>query len=229
MKRRAILAGSTLALSVGLAGCFDRATAADLSSATSDEQDQNESEIDSNSDTCATTGSETDSENELDEKISIRQLEDEEVNASPLTRDFDIEVPENPIVAEAIQVGASNDSHWVTILAESETPVEISIQTDQNESVHQLTTTLSTSQYVAIRFEKPDDYVVECLTDDFRSEFRVRESNIDCNRSDQTVLLRGDGSIDETHISDLALCISDLDKSLDQNTTSLEDLIEEQS
>lgn len=99
--------------------------------------------------------------------------------------------------AELIGIGVAEDSHWMTIAAETEEPVEttVTVRPADGEPLYETTVGLSNTRYFGIRFGDVDRYEVVVETDQHFEVVVVTEDWIDCNESGHAVLLTTDGSV----------------------------------
>lgn len=99
--------------------------------------------------------------------------------------------------AELIAIGSGDDSHWLTVAAESEDPVEttVSIAGSDGELLYEGTFGLSSKRYFGVRFEHVQAYEVTVETDRHGETVEVAEHWIDCNDSTQAVFLATDGGV----------------------------------
>lgn len=102
--------------------------------------------------------------------------------------------------AELIGIGVAEDSHWMTIAAETEEPVEttVTVRPVDGEPLYETTVALSNTQYFGIRFGDVDRYEVAIESEQHEETITVAEDRIDCNESGHVVLLATDGSVRST-------------------------------
>lgn len=105
-------------------------------------------------------------------------------------------VPDGEAV-EQLAVGSGDDSHWVTVAAESDDPVEttVTIEVADGEELHETTVLVSDSAYLGIRFAFRARYRVHVRSDRHETTVEVPAERVDCNASNLAVLLAADGSV----------------------------------
>lgn len=109
---------------------------------------------------------------------------------------------------DVVGIGSGDDSHWVTIAAEHDDPIEVSVAvgTADGESLYETTAALSNTRYVGVRFAHVDRYRVHVETADHEWATTVPEGSIDCNESGRVVLLAEDGDIRTTALTTDMAC-----------------------
>lgn len=168
MRRRALLAALPAAGSLALAGCLDR-----IRPAAAGESDD-------------------------DARPEVRSLSGWR---PPFTSPFHHSAV-NPVAdgesVELVAVGSGEDTHWMTVAAESDDPVEttVEIRSGDGETLHETTVGLSNTRYLGVRFAHVQHYVVEVESDRHEGNVDVSEGWIDCNESNQAVLLTEDGRVE---------------------------------
>lgn len=105
-------------------------------------------------------------------------------------------VPDGETV-ELLAVGSGDDSHWVTVAAETDDPVEttVTIEVADGEKLYETTVSVSNSAYLGIRFAFRARYRVHVRSERHETTVEVSEERIDCNDSNFAVLLAADGSV----------------------------------
>lgn len=108
-------------------------------------------------------------------------------------------VPEGE-ATELVGIGVAEDSHWMTIAAAADDPVEttVTIRPADGEPLYETTVGLSNTRYFGIRFGDVDRYEVAVETGQHDETITVSEERIDCNESGHVVLLATDGSVRST-------------------------------
>ncbi len=112
---------------------------------------------------------------------------------------------ENATNAEAtdiIQIGDTDDSHWVVAMANAEEPIETAVSVtgpdDADEPIVETTVELSRSAYVALSLREPGAYSIAFEWTAGRETVSIESSKIDCNDSNDSVLIGADGEIERT-------------------------------
>ena len=181
MKRRQVLATTPL---VAVAGCVDDGTTGRSSddSAPADESgDDSPSAIESGDAPVVSHPSERDANPPL----------------FPLEYDLDVENATDASPAEIVQIGETSDSHWVVGMADSDDPIATAVSVfgpdGGDEPVFETEVDLSRSVYVALTLRHPGSYAIEFEWGDETETVSVAERYVDCNSSNDSVLLDPDG------------------------------------
>ena len=118
---------------------------------------------------------------------------------------WDLEVADDVTAADAVRIGSSDDSHEVVVLAASPMDVTITVLDSADETLYETAAELSPAAYALFRFEAPDAYTIEVVSDSSEGTVAVDPERIDCNRSTQAVVITDD-TVDETMESELVDC-----------------------
>lgn len=184
MRRRALLSAlPAVGSSIALAGCIDRAR-----STLGDSPDVHETDDGSTP---------TDRSTPDDGEPEITTLEGWKPELMWLFHDIGGDSVTRGEGVEVVGIGSGEDSHWVTVAAEHDDPIEASVAvgTADGEPLYETTVALSNTRYVAVRFAHVDRYRVRVETFDHAWATTVPEGSIDCNESNQAVLLAEDGNV----------------------------------
>lgn len=110
---------------------------------------------------------------------------------------LDVETAEAGEPVELVGVGSGDDHHWVTVAAESDEPLEASVEVRPagGETLSEETVELSNVAYLGVRFAFRQDYEVDVSTAHHEATLEVPAERVDCNESNLAVLLATDGAV----------------------------------
>lgn len=183
MRRRALLASLPVAGTLTTAGCVERVRS---TLGTTDEDPES-----------------SDRSTPADDEPAVRSLEGWRPEMLWLFRDIGADSVTRGEGAEVVGIGSGEDSHWVTVAAEHDDPIEASVAVGpvDGEPLYEATVALSNTRYLGVRFAHVGRYRVRVESADHAWATTVLEGSIDCNESNQAVLLAEDGTVRTTDLS----------------------------
>lgn len=144
-----------------------------------------------------------------DDDPIVRRDVDETPSLGLYEIEFGLESATGAEPATVVQFGTGEDTHWVTLMAESDGAVETTVAVRRDAAsapFFEASLDVSSSRYAGFLFRRSDDYAIEVETENASDVVEVGAERIDCNWSTQALLLAENGDLETTAISETMAC-----------------------
>lgn len=139
----------------------------------------------------------------------VRRDIDETPSLGLYEMEFGLDSATDAAPATVVQFGSGEDTHWVTLMAESDQTIETTVAVRRDEASEPFFETsidVSSSRYGGFLFRRSDDYAIEVETENASDVVEVGAGRIDCNWSIQALLIAENGDLETTAISETMAC-----------------------
>lgn len=116
--------------------------------------------------------------------------------------------PGNTTATSIVQFGRTVDSHWVVVASYLDTTTEVVVAIDigDTEPFFRTDYTVESHTYVAIRFNKKNEYNIDISSDTHEYSTKITSDDIDCNSSREIIKLKDAGEVEIEALSEQILC-----------------------